>query len=281
MTIFHSEATPTGPHSPRPDVDPNASEVSVWSSPVHLLSARWFSASCSVQVSASGCWTQSSDLPVASYATESGSGEIVATVGGAPISAAALERELMRRGGHVPGRFDNPADRKVVLDELIRSEVLALSAERAGFAEHPDIVAARKRMLADRFWREQIAALSGETQVSDEEIQARYEAKKDTYRKPERLRASLILLGVDQQASAGEREQKRAEAQGLVARARESADDPVGFARLAREHSTDASRSRGGDIGWLVREARNTRLHRSTLEAVPLARDRGRDQRPD
>ena len=89
-----------------------------------------------------------------------------------------------------------------------------------------------------------------QTAVSDEDVAAAYESEKDTvWSKPEQVRASHILLGVEAGASEDEKAAAKAKAEEVLTLAR-TAD--VAFAELAKQHSTGPSAPAGGDLGFFA-----------------------------
>lgn len=89
-----------------------------------------------------------------------------------------------------------------------------------------------------------------EVQITDDEIRDYYEKNRERrYTRPERVRASQILIGAAD-GNEAERAAARAKAEAVLAQARQPGAD---FAALAREHSTDPSRGLGGDLGFFTR----------------------------
>ena len=79
--------------------------------------------------------------------------------------------------------------------------------------------------------------------LTDEEIQAYYDAHADEFSRPEMVRASHILLA------------SRDDAEELLNEARDA--DARGFRQLAREHSIDTeTKLRGGDLRYFTRDGR-------------------------
>jgi len=88
-------------------------------------------------------------------------------------------------------------------------------------------------------------------EVSAEDARAYYEQNKARFTTEEQRRASHILIRVDSDASAGEREAARAKAESIVQRLKEGAD----FAGLAATESQDpGSAAEGGDLGFFTRD---------------------------
>src|SRR5690606_11810434 len=94
------------------------------------------------------------------------------------------------------------------------------------------------------------AAATQGVQVNDEDIASYYEQNKQRFGQPERRRASHIMIEVPAGASEDVRKAARAKAAALASQA---AADPAQFAELARANSQDAgSADNGGDLGWLA-----------------------------
>ncbi len=162
---------------------------------------------------------------------------------------------------------------KEVADKLIKRFLLVREAKRLNiqpdleavdaalkrydekFQDNPEWTAAKETVLAQL--REKLKAdsllLRLEEQVknvkkpSQKELEAFYEANKDLFTTPERIRVSLILLRVDPGASSEVWQQAREEASAIVDRLNKGAD----FAELARIHSSDESARNGGDMGFI------------------------------
>jgi peptidyl-prolyl cis-trans isomerase C len=93
------------------------------------------------------------------------------------------------------------------------------------------------------------AEIAGASTVTEPEARAFYAKNPDRFKQEETVRASHILLKVDENAPEAARKAARARMDGILKRARSGAD----FAALAREHSQDGSAREGGDLGYFER----------------------------
>jgi len=187
---------------------------------------------------------------------------------------SALRRGMQERFYH--GTIPEEEQKKFykeVADELIQQFLLAREAKRRGIQPDSDAVEAAIKRYDERFqddpeWaaaRDQVlprvrGRLEAESLVqrleeqvkvvekpTASELKAFYEANKDLFTTPERIKVSLILLRVDPSSTSEVWRQAREEASAIVDRLSKGAD----FAELARIHSSDESAQNGGDMGYV------------------------------
>lgn len=85
--------------------------------------------------------------------------------------------------------------------------------------------------------------------VNDKEIEDYYQAHRETkYHTPKQAKLRYIIVGVEPGATAKQKAEARARADGVLQEARAGKD----FALLAKQHSADPSSAQGGDIGWVA-----------------------------
>jgi peptidyl-prolyl cis-trans isomerase C len=82
--------------------------------------------------------------------------------------------------------------------------------------------------------------------VSEEDSRKFYDQNPDKFSRPESIKASHILLGIDQKASADDKKKSREKAEKLHKELAGGAD----FAALAKANSTCPSSQQGGDLGY-------------------------------
>ena len=158
----------------------------------------------------------------------------VATVNG--VAVPARRAELLVRERVSQGAADNEQLRAAVREDLIRREVIAQAAKRAGYEKKADVQAEidllRQTILVQHYLRDWIA----KHPVTDTEIQAEYDrAKAQTGDKE--YHARHILVETEDQAKS------------IIAELKKGAK----FEDLAQKHSKDeGNKERGGDLGWNV-----------------------------
>jgi peptidyl-prolyl cis-trans isomerase C len=90
------------------------------------------------------------------------------------------------------------------------------------------------------------AELKDKATVSDQEAQKFYDENKDKFETSESVRASHILIGVDQEAAEADKKKAREKAETILKEVKSGKD----FAELAKKDSTCPSSAQGGDLGY-------------------------------
>jgi len=207
-------------------------------------------------------------------------GAVFATIGGEEISletyeahvAAGLRQQFYH--GKIPDA-QLQAFREKMATELIDRELLVQEASRrglqarksriddevartrlryqheAGWQQHEQVVLGQLRTELERQdlveqLRQQV--ISGVVEPDEAAARRYYQGNREKFTTPERLRLSLIMLGVEPWAPTSTWQAAEQEAAGLVQRLRA---ETAGFAALARLHSSDASAAQGGDLGFV------------------------------
>lgn len=203
----------------------------------------------------------------------------------ARVGETIITRQQFREALHrtVRGRFYHgtapegqmAAVRQEVADGVIDRALLLQEAERRGITADPDEIEERLQQYEAQYsdnpaWNERREAvlpvlrahfeqedvleqLEARVQEiappSEDALRAYYAKHPDQFTEPERIRVSLILLGVDPSSGAEVWQGTFSEAAALVSDLRAGAD----FAETARQRSDDRSSTAGGDMGYLHR----------------------------
>ncbi len=188
--------------------------------------------------------------------------DAVAMVGDRPITQAQVQKHIDRLPPVLRQQYASAEKRRLLLDALIRNEVLLQEARRRGLDKDPDYQQTMEQQLIAKLLAHEVdgqkAGASAASGVSDAEVAAHYEANRAAFTAPEQVRISQIVVP------------DRALADRLLKQVRQlRKNDAAGFAALAAKHSTDApSRERGGDAGFLTAD---TRMHSPTVRAAAFA----------
>ena len=211
--------------------------------------------------------------------------EKVAVVNGTIITRGELDQELqvvsqrLGRGGKALGKAQLSQLEPQVLENLIGRELLFQEARDAGIRikeetvkeqlgklkkRFPDDAAFTKAMgqmhLSENDVRQQIrrgmtiqrwidGKFARTISVQEKEIKEYYDANPRMFQQPEEVRASHILIKVDQNADEKTKLKARKDLEEIQKKLLQGQD----FAKLAREYSQGPSATKGGDLGFFRR----------------------------
>jgi peptidyl-prolyl cis-trans isomerase C len=207
--------------------------------------------------------------------------EVVARVNGQPITLAEFQaalREYEGRSGPVmPDTRD--AVYRGVLDDLVALRLLNAELDTRKMDTKPGELDGAMREMRGRFpnekaYRDALAEqkmtheqlrertrrsllitqlleqeVGKSISVKPSEVAAFYEQNPARFTQPESVRVSHVLIAVPADAPPAAREAARTRAADIARKARAGTD----FGTLARQYSSDASRERGGDLGFVLR----------------------------
>ena len=206
--------------------------------------------------------------------------DVVVKINGVAIPRAELDRNtlpLLARMG--PADSITSDQRKIVeettTENLIRSELLyqlakdqnipdldrqvdeqfTLIKSRSPSEEEWNDALAKKGITPDGL-REQLKRglmintfvqneVVSKIEITDAQLKAFYDEHPEAFSKPESMRASHILIGVDADAGTEEKENAKQKADEILEKVKSGAD----FAELAKSESTCPSAQQGGDLG--------------------------------
>jgi peptidyl-prolyl cis-trans isomerase C len=179
-------------------------------------------------------------------------GPIVARVGSETISSAEFKDKIAGQASMARGRFSSLEKKKEFLDGMIRYQLMVNEAERLGLDKNPEVQEAKEHAMANELIHQKFDRDPALKQVPEPEMRAYYDAHKDDYVKPERVRLEIILFKGKEGDRAINDEAKR-----LLAdlKQKEATGNGGAFATLARVRSDDdATKPRGGDTDFKTQE---------------------------
>ena len=175
------------------------------------------------------------------------SGPVVATVGSDSITLAEFEQHLKEQSPFIRSRYTTLDKKKEFLDSMIRFDLLAEEARRQGFDKDPEVVSTIQKALVQRLIHKRFEEAAA-TQIPEADLRAYYDAHKDDYVKPERIRLQVVEFKGPEGDRAALTEAKKA----LVElKAKVAKNDYAAFPNLAASRSDDpATKLRNGDTDY-------------------------------
>lgn len=186
----------------------------------------------------------------------SNNGPLVAKGDGIALTAGELKARIDEQVPMLRPAFAQMDAKKMMVDNLLRVDVLAAAAEKEGLQNDPDVRYRIKTVLASKY---QMKYLSDPERVKnaipDAEIAKYYDEHADEFHQPMRVHAAHILVAAD--ASGPGRVKKLAQARKLLRRVvAEEKKNRSAFAIIASQSSDDAeTKAKGGDLMYKSREA--------------------------
>lgn len=173
---------------------------------------------------------------------------VVARVGDATVTVGEVEDAINEQSPFVRVRYRDPEQLRLFAETLVRFELFGRAAERAGFADDPEVTHVVQQNSVQQLIRRDFDERITVDGVPQADVQAYYDTHPEEFGRGELRRAAHIRL------------RTRDEAERLLTKARTA--DAREFRDLAREHSTDPETNlRGGDLRYFDEEghARNPR----------------------
>ncbi|PNV86004.1 MAG: peptidylprolyl isomerase [Desulfobacteraceae bacterium] len=220
------------------------------------------------------------------YVGESQSAEQkVAVVNGTVINQPEFDNEMNRvlerlqRTGRFPNDLERSQIKKQVLENLIARELLYQESQTKGIKVDQKEIEAQVTALKGRFpseveFKNALSTMNlteadlrfqferdlairkllddqigGKITVSEKESKAYYDNNLESFKKPEQVRASHILIKVDPEAEEAKKAEARTKIESVQAKLKKGED----FGALAKEYSEGPSGPKGGDLGFFGR----------------------------
>jgi len=161
----------------------------------------------------------------------------LARVGNWTITVAEFNERLNALKEAVPDFDTTSMDaKKLVLETLVRQQLLVSEAEKVGLANQKDIEAAVEEFRRTLIVQEIVKNLVRDIKVSDEEASAFYEAQKAVLVEPAQRHVRAIVVDSQEKADA------------LSTQLSQGAD----FGEIAKQNSIGETAAQGGDLGFVT-----------------------------
>jgi parvulin-like peptidyl-prolyl isomerase len=185
---------------------------------------------------------------------------VVARVGGEAITVGMLSDEINKQNTYVRMRYSSLEQRKKLLQQMIRFDVLVQEARRRGLERDPEVLRQVKRVMVNRLMTKLRSELVKMEDITDKEVQDYYNKNIELYRQPNMVRVSQIVTAT------------RAEAEKVLALAKKKPGDTRHFAELVRLYSKDsATKTKQGDLDFFSEDTE--RVPRPIREAAFAIRE--------
>jgi parvulin-like peptidyl-prolyl isomerase len=200
-------------------------------------------------------------------ATPSSNSPLVARGDGVALTADELKLRIDEQAPMIRPAFVQMDAKRMMVDNLLKVQLLANAAEKAGLASDPEVRYAIQKVLAARY--QQKVLLDPERQkaaISDADVAKYYAEHPGDFHQPLRVHAAHLFVAAP--ASGPERARKLAHARRLLGRVlAEEKRNRSAFAVIASQSSEDAeTKGSGGDLMYKSREALEAALGKELAE---------------
>ena len=180
--------------------------------------------------------------PAAGAAPAQEIGTVLATVNGMEVGSIEFEQSAQRKSPAVGDQLSID-EKKEVLNKLVEEKLLYLEALKKGLDKDPKV----QKVMVNTLLRQDVYASVKNSDFTDAELQAYYEAHKDEFIVPEKVQIKRILVKISDQRSEADAKKIADE---VVAGLKK---DPASFKDLAGKYSEDPYKRRGGDVGFVAK----------------------------
>jgi peptidyl-prolyl cis-trans isomerase C len=161
------------------------------------------------------------------------------------ITVKQLQDDLNRQSAYVRSRYQSKEQKRVLLDNLIRFEILAKEAARRGFDRDPEVIQTMKSAMISKLLREELSSGIKPEDVPDSEMRAAYEARRAEFDRPEEVRVSAVIV----------KAKRTAEQVARLAKSEQGMSNKA-FRDLVGKYSVhEESKLRGGDLRYFHRSS--------------------------
>lgn len=232
---------------------------------------RYVSLSCAVLLAASStaCSDKSKQqkqaAPQASVETKHGltraqADEPLVVIGDTTITVGDFAEQLADKSPYLRARYASPERRRELLEELVRFELLAKEATRRGLDQSDEVQRTKQQLMVQQMMKAEFEDKVQLSDITDEDIQAYYDAHRDEFHKPAQVRASVVVV------------KEEAKAKKLLKQVLERPEDNELFRQLASTHNESAElRERSGDLQFFSLPSERLETDPPVPEAIAKA----------
>ena len=186
--------------------------------------------------------------------------EALVVIGDTTITVGDFAEQLADKSPYLRARYASPERRRELLEELVKFELLAREAERRGLDQSEEVQRTKRQLMVQQMMKAEFEDKVQLSDITDQDIQAYYEAHAAEFHKPAQVRASAIVV------------KDESKAKKLLKQLLEKPDDNELFRQLASTQSEDpALRERYGDLQFFSKPEERVEGDPPVPEAVARA----------
>jgi len=194
-------------------------------------------------------------------------GTVIAEFDGIQITDKYLATYLDQLNPYLKSRYNTPEKKEELFSKIIEGELLARYAIKEGALDDPALLSKVKSTIARYYTGTKMKIEIEESlQITEADLKKHYDENLDTYNQPEKIKASHILIKVDEKRS---KDEARKLAEKVLKEAKNLDKDPRSFNMLVTKYSDDeGSKRRGGDLGYFERTEEGGKMVKAFSDAA-------------
>jgi len=188
---------------------------------------------------------------------------VVAKVGDKEIKYGDLHKWIKMMPPSYQSMFNNTEQMQKLLDRQINNILFSDEAIRLKLDQKPDVKDKIEEFTKGILMQALIEkTVNKNITASDKEIEEYYTSYQDEFIIPEKIKVSYVLIKVDPEAQAKVKEEKKAKAEEILAKARAGED----FSALAKQYSEDTKTKRkGGALSFFAKGSKDSEFEKAAF----------------
>ena len=194
-------------------------------------------------------------------------GKVIAEFDGIKITDKYLKSYIDELNPYLKSRYNTPEKKEELVTKIIEGELIARKAVKEGALTDPSVLSKVKSTVA-RFYSgtKMKTEIENSLNVPEDEMKKYFEENKASFNQPEKVKASHILVKVDEKRTKAEAKKI---ADKVLKEAKAGNKDPKNFSELVKKYSDDeGSKRRGGDLNFFERTEEGGKMVKAFSDAA-------------
>jgi peptidyl-prolyl cis-trans isomerase C len=191
--------------------------------------------------------------------------KVIAVIGNEKLTESELEKVIESLPPQYQEYSKTKEGRDALIEEMSLRKILKQEAIKEGIEDtegyKKDLEDAKEELLITHVVNKKI--VDG-VKLTDEELKAEYEKNKESFKKPEQVRAAHILIKTTEDMTKEQLAAARAKAEKILTEV-----TPKNFAEVAKQYSEGPTAVNGGELGWFDKNSMVKEFSEAAFTGTP------------